>query len=65
MWGKGTRGALEEYLAADSSINGLDGIHNRLTSEVEVPSYFAAPVQKKKAPAKVVKTQPKYLPSQG
>ena len=31
----------------------------------EVPSYFAAPVQKKKAPAKIVKTQPKYLPSQG
>ena len=65
LWGKGTRGALEEYLAADSSINGLDGIHNRLTSEVEVPSYFAAPVQKKKAPAKIVKTQPKYLPSKG
>ena len=43
----------------------MDEIRNRLTSEVEMPSYFDAPVQKKKAPFKVVKTQPKYLPSQG
>jgi len=65
LWGKGTRAAVEEYLASNSSVNELDKIYESLTSEVDVPSYFAAPVQKKKAATEVVKTQPKYLPSQG
>ena len=65
LWGKGTRTAVQEYLASDSSINELDEIYESLTSEVDVPSYFAAPVQRKKAATEVVKTQPKFLPSQG
>ena len=65
LWGKGTRRAVQEYLASDSSINELDEIYESLTSEVDVPSYFAAPVQRKKAAPEVVKTQPKFLPSQG
>ena len=65
LWGKGTRAAMEEYLAFNSSVNELDEIYESLTSEVDVPSYFAAPVQRKKAATEVVKTQPKFLPSQG
>jgi peptidoglycan hydrolase-like protein with peptidoglycan-binding domain len=65
LWGKGTRTAVQEYLASDSSVNELDEIYESLTSEVDVPSYFAAPVQRKKAATEVVKTQPKFLPSQG
>ena len=65
LWGKGTRAAVEEYLASNSSVNELDKIYESLTSEVDVPSYFAAPVQKKRAATEVVKSQPKYLPSQG
>jgi peptidoglycan hydrolase-like protein with peptidoglycan-binding domain len=65
LWGKGTRAAVEEYIAFNSSVNELDKIYESLTSEVDVPSYFAASVQKKKAATEVVKTQPKFLPSQG
>jgi peptidoglycan hydrolase-like protein with peptidoglycan-binding domain len=65
LWGKGTRAAVEEYLASNSFVNELDKIYESLTSEVDVPSYFAAPVQKKRAATEVVKSQPKYLPSQG
>ena len=65
LWGNGTKIGLEEYLKAHSSIGELDRLHGSLTAEVEVPSYFAAPAQKRKAPAQVIETSPKFYPSQG
>jgi len=45
LWGKGTKRAVEDYLLVNSSINGLDGIYESLTEEVEVPSYFENPAK--------------------
>jgi hypothetical protein len=65
IWGPKTKAAVSSFVSKENVK--LKSILFVLSEMVNIPSSFYVPknTAKQKAPAKVVKTQPKYLPSQG